>query len=88
MVAGDDEVAIGEAYTGDEPQERITWIDAITGNEALRNNVSTIDDVERTEGRVAATLALAELGTGTVGDYGLGRDRAVPENVVTSPLAR
>ena len=50
--------------------------------------VSTVDDVDRVEGRVASTLALAQLGTGAVGNYGLGRDQAVPANVVTSPVAR
>jgi hypothetical protein len=89
LVDGADEVAIGEVFVADgDTVERNTWIDAITSDDALRNNVSTIDDVERSEGQVAATLALAQLGTGTVGDYGLGRDRAVPENVVTTPLAR
>jgi len=37
---------------------------------------------------VAATLALADLANGNVGDYGLGRDRSVPADVVTTPLAR
>jgi len=56
--------------------------------DALRNVVSTIDDLERIEGQVAATLALAELGAGGHGNYGLARERTVPEKVVTAPLAR
>lgn len=89
MVDGDARLVISEIFTsGGETTEREVWIDAIAGDDALRNHVSTVDDVDRVEGRVASTLALAELATGAVGNYGLGRDQAVPANVVTSPVAR
>jgi hypothetical protein len=89
LVDGDASLAIGEIFgTAGEVTERDAWIDEIANDDALRNHVSTIDDVDRVEGRVAATLALAELGTGGHGNYGLGRDQAVPANVLTTPLAR
>jgi hypothetical protein len=89
MVDGEAALAIGEVFgTSGEVTERDAWIDAIAGDDALRNHISTIDDVDRVEGRVASTLALAELGTGASGNYGLGRDRAVPANVAVSPVAR
>jgi hypothetical protein len=89
MVDGEAPVAVGEIFTsGGEVTERDEWIDEIAGDPALRNHVSTIDDVDRIEGRVAATLALAALATGSVGNYGLGRDLAVPANVSTVPSAR
>jgi hypothetical protein len=45
----------------------------------LRERVSTVDDVELTEGKVATVLALADLPE-TVGHYGLaaGVDAALP----------
>jgi hypothetical protein len=48
---------------------------------ALTEKVSTVDDLERTEGSVAAVLALADLGRGVVGDYGIGdgAERQLPE---------
>ena len=81
-------LAVGEVFDANgEVTERDVWIDEIAGDDALRGHLSTIDDVDRVEGRVAATLALAQLGTGAVGNYGLGRDQSVPANVVTSPIA-
>ena len=75
MVDGQAALAVGEAFdSSGEVTERDVWIDEIAGDDALRTHLSTIDDVDRVEGRVAATLALAELATGAVGNYGLGRD--------------
>src|SRR6478609_2072541 len=89
MVDGNALLAVGEIFTtGGEVTERDEWIDAISGDDALRNHLSTIDDVDRVEGRVAATLTMAEVATGTFGNYGLGREHAVPQNVLTTPLSR
>ncbi|MGZ4677726.1 MAG: copper transporter, partial [Acidimicrobiia bacterium] len=89
VIAGGAKVAVAQAFVAtEEVTERASWIDSIANADALRGRVSTIDDEERTEGRVASTLALAELGTGAAGNYGLGRDRAVPDKVVTVPTAR
>jgi hypothetical protein len=43
--------------------------------------VSTVDGLERVEGGVAAVLALADLGRGVVGHYGIGdgTERQLPE---------
>ena len=72
-----------------EVTERDVWIDAIAGDDALRGHLSTIDDVDLVEGRVAATLALAELGTGAVGQLRPGsRDRRCRRTSSTSPVAR
>lgn len=89
LIDGSGAVAVGEVFTtGGEVTERDLWIDAIAGDDALRNHLSTVDDVDRVEGRVASTLALAAVGTGTFGNYGLGRAQAVPPNVLTTPLSR
>ncbi len=82
--------AIGQVFaTTDTVKDRGDWIDPIAAIDELRNLVSTIDDLDLTSGRVAATLALAELATGAVGNYGLDRDRAIPDlPVATAPTAR
>jgi Copper transport outer membrane protein, MctB len=82
--------AIGQVFaTTDTVKDRAGWIDPIADTDELRNLVSTIDDLDLTSGRVAATLALAELASGAVGNYGLDRDRAIPDlPVVTAPTAR
>ena len=82
-------VAVGQVFIGTEQfPDRSTWINAIADEDGLRNEISTIDGLDRVEGRVGATLALAELGSGTVGNYGMDRDRAVPEQIPVVPAAR
>jgi hypothetical protein len=89
MVESDVALAVGEVFTtGGDASDRDQWIDVIATDDTLRNHLSTVDDVDRIEGRVAATLVLAELATGRYGNYGLGGDLAVPPNVLTTPLAR
>jgi len=89
MVDGEAAFAVGQVYAqSEEHPNREEWIDAIANTDALRGHLSTIDDVDVTAGRVAATLALAELGTGTTGNYGLGRNQTVPDKAVTAPAAR
>jgi hypothetical protein len=53
----------------------------IRTNETLTKQVSTVDDLDLAEGRVAGVLALADLGRGITGDYGDGEgaDRSLPE---------
>lgn len=89
LVDGKAKTAIGEVFaTTESVTNRADWIDVISGDDTLSGSVSTIDDAERVEGRVAATLALAELGTGGHGNYGLGRENTVPPNVDTTPGTR
>jgi len=56
-------------------------LEAVRTDEALTDRVSTVDDLDRTEGAVAAVLALSDLGRGVVGDYGIGdgAQRQLPE---------
>ena len=82
-------VAVGQAFVAsDAGPDRSAWIDAVANTPGLQGRISTVDDVELVEGRVAATLALSELGLGTVGNYGIGRERAVPEKVSTVPSVK
>jgi hypothetical protein len=56
-------------------------IAAVRSSDQLANHVSTVDDLERTEGSIAAVLALADLGHGVVGNYGIGdgAERQLPQ---------
>ncbi|HEY8216604.1 MAG TPA: copper transporter [Acidimicrobiia bacterium] len=56
-------------------------LEPIRSNDALTERISTVDDLERTEGSMAAVLALADLGRGVIGDYGIGEgaERQLPE---------
>jgi hypothetical protein len=44
----------------------------------LSKSVSTIDDLELVQGRVAATLALEVISNGAIGHYGYGPDASSP----------
>jgi hypothetical protein len=89
LVDGKAKTAIGEVFAAtDSVTDRSQWIDPIAGDDTINGSVSTIDDAERVEGQVAGTLALAELGTGGHGNYGLGRENTVPLNVNTTPGVR
>jgi hypothetical protein len=71
--------AVGE-IDGEDTADRGAWLAPIRNDDRLRAAVSTIDDVDQIEGRVATTLALAALGRGAVGSYGrgAGADSSVP----------
>jgi hypothetical protein len=66
---------------GTEDADRGDTLGAIRDDDALDAEVSTVDDLERVEGAVATVLALADLGRGVVGHYGIGEgmERQLPE---------
>jgi Copper transport outer membrane protein, MctB len=71
-----------EAFPDDtEGTDRGDALEGLRSNEALTERVSTVDNLERTQGSVAAVLALADLERGIVGDYGIGEgaERQLPE---------
>jgi len=59
---------------GTEGASRGDSLASIRDDETLDAQVSTVDDLEDVEGAVAAVLALADLGRGVVGHYGIGDD--------------
>jgi hypothetical protein len=79
LVGTDTRTAVGE-IDGDGATDRGRWLAPIRDDDQLRAAVSTIDDVDQVEGRVATTLALAALGRGVVGSYGrgAGADSSIP----------
>ena len=83
-VAVDEDLPLvaGEVFAdGAEGTNRGDALTAIRDDEALDAEVSTVDDLDRIEGAVAAVLALGDLGRGVVGHYGIGdgADRQLPE---------
>jgi hypothetical protein len=83
LVAASSPTVVGEVYVvGDEIAERGTWLAPIRLDEQLRAAVSTVDDIDLGEGRVAATLALADLARGIIGHYGYGAGAESPLPVV------
>ena len=83
-VAVDEDLPLvaGELFPdGTEDAERGDSLTAIRDDDTLEAEVSTVDDVERVEGAVATVLALADLGRGVVGHYGVGdgTERQLPE---------
>ena len=61
--------------------DRGTLVAPIVADDTLAKQVSTIDNMEMTRGQVVSVLALADLGRGVVGHYGIGGDASlsVPE---------
>ena len=51
---------------------RATFVGPLRQAPLTASRLSTIDDLEDVRGRVASVLALADLGQGKVGHYGLG----------------
>jgi hypothetical protein len=58
-------------------------------DDGVADLVATVDDVDLPEGRVAAVLALSDVGRGIVGHYGYGAGAQAPlPEPVTTPVAR
>ncbi|MFN8036086.1 MAG: copper transporter [Acidimicrobiia bacterium] len=83
--AGVATVAAEAAPDDDPPSERGSEVAVVHDDHDLADTVSTVDDLERPEGRLAAVLALADLGDGRVGryGYGAGAPRVVPERAAS-----
>src|SRR5206468_2392465 len=66
-------VESGKAAQGRDPEVRAKFIGPLRAQgKDLDNRVSTVNNVEDFRGRVAAILALVDLGVGRVGHYGIG----------------
>jgi hypothetical protein len=74
LVSANAPTVVGEVYVEAEgAPERGAWLAPIRDNDELSAAVSTVDDVDLTQGQVASVLALADLARGVVGSYGYGR---------------
>jgi len=73
----------GKAAQGRDPEVRGRFIGPLRSEgKELDNRISTVNNLEDFRGRVAAILALVDLGVGRVGHYGVGSgaERLVPES--------
>jgi hypothetical protein len=71
LVAAGTLTTVGEIDL-DDTKSRGAWIAPIRTDDQLKTVVSTVDDVDVVQGRVASALALADLARGVVGAYGTG----------------
>src|SRR5918994_1916355 len=66
-------LVVGEVFDGqDGGAQRGAMLNPIRSSDALKQTVSTVDDLDLVEGHVAAVLALADLNRNVVGQYGYG----------------
>lgn len=74
-----------EIPAGGDDAEAAEIVGLVRNNADLVDEVSTVDSADSRVGRLAAVLALEELGRGQVGHYGLGpgASRQLPENAGT-----
>jgi hypothetical protein len=82
VAAAGSPLVFGEVFVAtDNGPGRGQRLAPIRSDEALTKQVSTVDDLDLTEGRVAGVLAVADLARGVIADYGYGEgaDRALPE---------
>jgi hypothetical protein len=66
-------LVVGEVFDEqDGGPQRGAMLNPIRSSDALKQTVSTVDDLDLVEGHVAAVLALADLNRNVVGQYGYG----------------
>ncbi len=84
LVAAKAMTAVGEIDPDSSKISRGLWLAPVRNDDQLKSVVSTIDDVDVVQGRVASALALADLARGVVGAYGTGAGAAstVPLKVI------
>jgi hypothetical protein len=80
LVEADVPVVVAEVFD-DGDEERGTVLEPVRGESELVELVSSVDDLDRVEGRVAAVLALSDSVRGVYGHYGEGNgaDQPVPD---------
>jgi hypothetical protein len=73
LVANRLRLVVGDVFAQkDKGPKRGAALAPIRESDALKQAVSTVDDVDLVEGRVASVLALADLNRNVVGQYGYG----------------
>ena len=82
LVRADLPAAVAAVYdAGNDPSnapERGAALASIRDDRVLSKAVSTVDDLDLEQGRIATTLALAVVANGDIGHYGYGSDASAP----------
>lgn len=72
-------LAVGEAFVdGDDTPARGSLVNAVRSDDALAQEISTVDDLDQPTGPAVAVLALSDLGRDVVGHYGFGDGATAP----------
>jgi hypothetical protein len=82
LVANRLRLVVGDVFAQkDKGPKRGAMLAPIRGDDALKQAVSTVDDLDLVEGRVASVLALADMNRNVVGQYGYGTgaSKSAPE---------
>lgn len=68
-----------EALGTDEiGEDEVGFTQALRADDTLSSRLSTVNNVDRFAGRLAAVLAIQDLAEGRVGHYGRGAQRLIP----------
>jgi hypothetical protein len=79
-------LVVGEVYQErDDGPDRGATVVPIRSDDELSATVSTVDDLDMREGRVAAVIGLSQLATGVYGHYGYGTDATAPFPAPATP---
>src|SRR5205085_12539200 len=77
LVANRLRLVVGDVFAEkDGGPKRGAMLAPIRGKDSLKQAVSTVDDLDLVEGRVASVLALADMNRNVVGQYGYGTGAA------------
>lgn len=79
-------LVVGEVYQEqDDGPDRGATVVPIRSDDELSATVSTVDDLDMVQGRVAAVIGLSQVATGVYGHYGYGSDVTAPFPTPVSP---
>ncbi|MBW3627445.1 MAG: copper transporter, partial [Actinobacteria bacterium] len=71
-------LAVEALGTDDMGEDEAEFTQALRADDALSARLSTVNNVDRFAGRLAAVLAIQDLAEGRVGHYGRGAQRLIP----------
>lgn len=71
-------LAVEALGTDDVGEDEAEFTQALRADDALSARLSTVNNVDRFAGRLAAVLAIQDLADGRVGHYGRGAQRLIP----------
>ncbi len=61
----------GREADGRNPAQRAVFLQPLRDDSSIDNDLSTVDDIETSSGRVATVIALSQLSSGRTGHYGV-----------------
>ncbi|MBW3645017.1 MAG: copper transporter, partial [Actinobacteria bacterium] len=71
-------LAVEALGTDEMGEDEVEFTQALRADDTLSSRLSTVNNVDRFAGRLAAVLAIQDLAEGRVGHYGRGAQRLIP----------